>query len=59
MFTMDKDMKSLMQAIKKVVASDHRIRDKLSSPKETCDSAGQAVSGALANEVPKQTGQFE
>lgn len=56
---MDKDMKSLMQAIKKVVASDHRIRDKLSSPKETCDSAGQAVSGALANEVPKQTGQFE
>lgn len=33
---MDKDLQTLLQAIRKVVASDHRIRDKISDTKKVC-----------------------
>jgi hypothetical protein len=52
--TMDKDLRSLIRAIEKVVASDHRIRDKLSSSKHVCDSTDHEDAGAAVKCLPKQ-----
>jgi hypothetical protein len=48
---MDKDMRSLMQAIEKVVASDHRIRDTISNAKKACEDIDQDVTGATTGLV--------
>ena len=52
---MDKDMRTLLQAIEKVVASDHRMRDKAIGSKQGCGSTDQDVSSATAGRARKQT----
>ena len=51
---MDKDFRSLMQAIEKIVASDHRIRDTLSSSKQVCIRTDQGIVGAMTLNASKQ-----
>ena len=53
---MDKDLQSLMRAIEKVVASDHRIRDKLGSLKQDCDSADQDLTSAAIRRSSQPAG---
>jgi hypothetical protein len=53
---MDKDLRSLMQAIEKVIASDHRIRDSLSKPKQGCNRTDQDVARTVPEESAEHAG---
>jgi len=50
---MDKDLRTLVQAIRKVVASDHRIRDKISDTKQV-SPVDQDAQRATAQESSKR-----
>ena len=50
---MDKDLRSLMQAIEKVIASDHRIRDTLSSSRQVCSRPDQGVVSEMTGHASK------
>jgi len=50
---MDKDLRTLAQAIRKVVASDHRIRGKISSAKKICANMDQNTPSIATQESPE------